>query len=216
MKALPTLIWVAVFSVAFAFVESSVVVYLRALYYPDGFAFPLKLMARHHIVVELVREFATIVMLMAVGIVAGKSRWQRFGYFMIAFALWDIFYYVWLKVILGWPESVFDWDILFLVPLPWIGPVLAPILVSILMIVAGVLIVRREAKARAFRAPPTAWTISLVGTAAILTSFMMDIDATVRMQAPSPYHYELLAAGLLCYVGAMYLTFRKEALKGEG
>jgi hypothetical protein len=36
-----TIIWLAVFSMAMGYLESAVVVYLRKLYYPDGFKFPL-------------------------------------------------------------------------------------------------------------------------------------------------------------------------------
>jgi hypothetical protein len=34
-------VWVVVFSIAFAWVESSVVVYLREIYFDGGFSFPL-------------------------------------------------------------------------------------------------------------------------------------------------------------------------------
>ena len=62
------------------------------------------------------------------------------GYTAIAFGVWDIFYYVFLKIIYDWPKSLFDWDILFLLPLPWWGPVLAPVCIAALMIVWGTLV----------------------------------------------------------------------------
>jgi hypothetical protein len=194
------LIAVVVFGIAFAFVESSVVVYLRALYYPGGFSFPLKLMPSGHAIVEICREVATIVMLVAVGWMAGKSRWSWFGYFMIAFAVWDVFYYVWLKVLLNWPVSIFDWDILFLIPIPWIGPVIAPCLISVLMISSGVFIIRRE-QVSDYRPPLLSWVIGSLGTLVILYSFTRDTDATIDLQLPKPYHYEFLIVGLiLCTV----------------
>ena len=143
MKNLRTIVLVSLFAAAFAFVESSVVVYLRQLFYPTGFAFPLKPMPSWLVMVELAREFATLVMLLTVGMIAGKSSWQRFSYFMVGFGVLDIFYYIWLKLLLNWPASLADWDILFLIPLPWIGPVLAPVLVSLVMIAGAVLIIRR-------------------------------------------------------------------------
>jgi len=85
MKPAGKMLWVALFAVAFALVESSVVVYLRALYYPAGFSFPLRLMEIAHLGVELGREIATIVMLVAIGVIAGRPAWERFGYFLIAF-----------------------------------------------------------------------------------------------------------------------------------
>ncbi len=203
-----TLLSLSLFSVTFAFVEAAVVIYLRTLYYPEGFAFPLKLISADHLVVELAREFATIVMLATAGMLAGRTRWQRFAYFIIAFGLWDIFYYVWLKVAINWPASLFEWDILFLIPLPWIGPVIAPVLISTLMIVAGLFILRWEESGVSFKPPRSAWVLSVAGSAIILYSFMWDIEAGLRAALPEPYRYELLVMGLLCYGAAMMLAFR--------
>lgn len=208
MKTSRTILWITLFSIAFAFVEASVVVYLRAIYYPEGFAFPLKLMSSHHIAVELSREVATIVMLAAAGMLAGKSRWGKFSYFLIAFGVWDIFYYVWLKLTLHWPATLFDWDILFLIPLPWIGPVIAPVLVSFVMIAGGLLMIRREEREGLFRATRLMQLLVLIGTLVILFSFLYDVDATLTLQLPRAYRYELLAMGLLCYAIVLTLVGR--------
>lgn len=202
--------WITFFAIAFAFVESSVVVYLRALYYPQGFSLPLKVISPQHIVIELAREFSTIVMLVAVGALAGATRWQKFSYFIIAFGVWDIFFYVWLKVCINWPASIFDWDILFLLPVPWIGPVLAPALISVLMIIGGILIIRKEAGDGTFHPTKVVWFLAALGAAVVLYSFMYDLDATVKLQVPQPYRYELLAIGLGFYLAGMVAAFRKE------
>jgi hypothetical protein len=118
-----------------ALLESAVVVYLRELYYPNGFVFPLSPMKSVVILTELAREFATIVMLWTIAYVAGRNFSTRFAWFIIGFGIWDIFYYVFLYVFIQWPSSVFEWDILFLIPLPWYGPVIAPCLISVAMIV---------------------------------------------------------------------------------
>ena len=204
-----TLFSLALFSLSFAFVEAAVVVYLRSLYYPEGFAFPLKPISSDHLVVELAREFATIVMLATAGMLAGRTRWQRFAYFIIAFGVWDIFYYVWLKVAINWPASLLEWDILFLIPLLWIGPVIAPVLISTLMIIAGLLILRWEESGVSFQPPRLAWVLSIAGSVIILYSFMRDVAAGVSGALPEPYRYELLAAGLLCFGVAMVTTFRR-------
>jgi len=88
----------------------------------------------HFIVMEWCREASTIIMLVAIGVLASKDLLRRFSYFLYSFAIWDISYYVWLKVVLGWPTSFLTWDLLFLIPVPWIGPVLAPIICSLTMI----------------------------------------------------------------------------------
>ncbi|TET93422.1 MAG: hypothetical protein E3J26_06330, partial [Candidatus Zixiibacteriota bacterium] len=103
------IILILLFGVAMAYVEAMVVVYLRELLYPEGFSFPLKLMPLNLIAMELSRELASIVMLVAVAGITGKKFWERFGYFIILFGIWDIFYYVWLKVTIDWPSSLFDW-----------------------------------------------------------------------------------------------------------
>jgi hypothetical protein len=207
------LFWVIVFSTAFAFVESSVVVYLRALYYPEGFAFPLKLIAQQHLMLELVREMATIVMLVAVGWIAGITPWEKFAYFLVAFGVWDICFYVWLKVILGWPPSIVAWDILFLIPVPWIGPVVAPVLISLLMIVAGVTLALRIARNAYFRPQLWSWILVLGGTGILFWSFMQDTAASLGGSFPQPYRYELLICGLILYgVGFLVACKRKPSI----
>ncbi len=207
-RAAVTLAWVAAFSVAFAFVEASVVIYLRALYYPGGFAFPLKLIPAGYLRVEIAREAATIIMLATVGIIAGWKPWERFGFFLFAFGIWDVAFYAWLLVAAGWPSTLFDWDILFLIPLPWIGPVIAPVAVSAYMILCGGLMVRRSAEERHFRPGALSWVLGFVGTAFILLSFMIDTDAGMRGAMPSPYNYGMLAAGLVAYVAGFLLACR--------
>jgi len=216
MRQLRITIWVLLFAVAFAFVEAAVVVYLRGLYYPGGFTFPLKLVSNQHIAVELAREAATLAMLVTVGILAGRTRWQRTGFFMLAFGVWDLFFYLWLKLVLDWPVTLFDWDILFLIPLPWIGPVIAPVAISVLLVVAGLWIIRTEHQQGVFKPPKLAWALAGVATVVILISFMMDTNATLRLQMPEPYRYELLVVGLVLYIAGMVLSFRRRKGGGEG
>ena len=191
---------VVIFAVAMAYVEAAVVVYLRELYYPEGFALPLKELPEHVTGIEIVREAATLIMLGAVAWIAGKFAWERFGWFIVAFGTWDIFYYVWLKVTLDWPSSLAEWDILFLIPVPWLGPVIAPVLVAIFMVVFGALIALRFSVGKTFTATPVAWAAALVGSGLILYSFMYDTRATLSGSLPQTYPYWLLISGLLCYL----------------
>jgi hypothetical protein len=127
----------ATFGVAMGFFEAVVVVYLRQLFYPGGFAFPLRPMSPGLLSIESLREISTVVMLFAVSILAGSGFLRRFSFFLIIFGVWDIFYYVWLKVLVNWPSTLLDWDVLFLIPVIWIGPVLAPVICSGTMIAFG-------------------------------------------------------------------------------
>lgn len=214
MRTLRTALLVCLFGAAFGFVEASVVDYLRQAYYPEGFAFPLKPGVMPQIVVEIVREISTIIILACIALLAGRTRWQRFSYFLIAFGVWDIFYYVWLKAILNWPASLFDWDILFLIPLPWIGPVISPVLVSLVMIAGGWLIIRKEEKEGKFHPSKSSVIATLLGSALILFSYLRDLNASIHFQFPQPYRYELLILGLICYVIAFVITARKRSAEG--
>ena len=164
---------VAIMAIAMAWLEAAVVMYLRFFidridpYQLD----PLPLIAELG-EIELVREVATLVMLFCVGWLAGRERYSRLGYFLIAFGFWDIFYYVFLRVMGGWPETILDWDILFLLPLPWWGPVLAPVLVSLLMIVFGSLLSTTER--RLIRLAWWSWLAVIVGVFLALFVFMQE------------------------------------------
>jgi len=203
------ILWIAVFAVAFAFVESSVVIYLRAIYYPDGFAFPLRVMGTHHLAVEVLRETATLIMLTAAGALAGRSLWERAGYAMVAFGVWDIFYYVWLLALLGWPRSWSTPDVLFLIPYPWIGPVLAPVIVSVLLIGFGVVLVLLIARQYTFHPGALGWALGAVGVAVVLFTFLGDTGASLHGKLPAPYRYEVLATGLLLCTAAFIVSWRR-------
>ena len=135
---------IILFCVAMAALESAVVVYLRALYYTDGFTVAFKLIDPHILLIEVAREAATLVMLWAIGFLTGKTRRERFAYFLLCFAVWDIFYYIWLKVFIDWPASFFEWDILFLIPVTWLGPVLSPVICSFTMILLATVLLRKR------------------------------------------------------------------------
>jgi hypothetical protein len=155
--------------------------------------------------VELVREAATLVMLLTVGMLAGPTARTRLGYTAVAFGVWDVFYYVFLKVIYDWPTSLFDWDVLFLLPLPWWGPVLAPISIAGLMIVWGTLVTQRAVKPPARSAASTfCWRLNWLGIALALYVFMADalrtvpqgIDAT-RTVLPIDFNWPVFVAALV-------------------
>jgi hypothetical protein len=163
---------VMVFGLAMAWLESACVIYLRTLVdrVQPYQANPLPVNALLSDV-ELWREAATLVMIAAVGCLAGRTNRQRVAYAAIVFGTWDLFYYVFLYVIAGWPRSLFDWDILFLLPLPWWGPVLAPASIALLMIVWGTFTTQSS---RGDQRVGWAWAPASVGIALGLAVFMTD------------------------------------------
>src|SRR5689334_15931561 len=117
------LLWLTVFAAAFGIVEGSVVVYLRKIYYPGEMTlFPLKNFEPAIFSVELLREAATMLMLFAIAAAAFPKSILRFAGFIWGFAVWDIVYYILLKLSLGWPAGFFEWDVLFLIPVVWASP----------------------------------------------------------------------------------------------
>lgn len=131
-----------VFALAFGWIEASVVVYLRAISQPElgviaGFQFPLVSVPAHLAAVEIVREACTLFVLGAVAWLAGRRLADRMGAFLLLFGLWDLTYYAGLWLVLGWPDSLTAWDILFLIPLPWVAPVWAPATVAGVFVIAG-------------------------------------------------------------------------------
>lgn len=198
-----------------AFVEAGVVIYLRDLYYPEGFAFPLNIITKSHFTVEIGREAATIFMLISMAALSGKRFWEKFAYFLICFGFWDIFYYIWLKIAIGWPSSLLDWDILFLIPLPWIAPVIAPVTIAIIMILTGLFIILIFKKGYNFQPSSLAWVLTMIGTVLILYSFMRDIGAGLHQHIPLPYRYEVLIAGEILYLLAIFFAWRNTVYKSS-
>lgn len=175
------------FALAFAFIESAVVVYLRELYYPEGFVFPWKLMPLKIFLVEIGRELSTLIVLFIVGYLSGEKISEKFAYFFYSFATWDIFFYSWLKVFLNWPESFFTWDILFLIPVPWSAPVITPIIVSLTLIIFSLTIVY-------FNERNLAWRINLLSSLLLLlsiglgfVSFIWNFPILIRQGIPSRF-----------------------------
>jgi hypothetical protein len=171
---LKTLFVIVIFSIAMAALESAVVVYLRALYYPDGFTVALRMIDQKILLIEIAREFATLFMLAGVGWLAGNNFKDRFAYFLLSFAVWDIFYYVWLKVFIDWPSSLLEWDILFLIPITWLGPVLAPVICSVTMILLSILIIRSSRPLT-----PGLWGLLVCGSMVILYTFLKDYGSII-------------------------------------
>jgi len=147
------LLFATFFALAFGFVEAAVVVYLRAasgllpgyigtlsevqrlgsraLYPPNIVQFPQSLLT-----VEVMREGATLVMLVSIAMLAAARARERWAIFLWTFALWDITYYAGLWATIRWPASLTDLDVLFLIPVPWMAQVWFPILVSVLTLIA--------------------------------------------------------------------------------
>jgi hypothetical protein len=213
---------VVVFAIAMAWVESAAVYYLRSMihrlepYQPN----PLPIVSGFG-TAEMIREAATLIMLAAVGVLAGSTWRARAGYGAIAFGVWDIFYYVFLKVLCGWPHSFLDWDILFLLPLPWWGPVLAPVLISVLMISWGTLVITSDGHP-AVPLRGLAWLLNLLGITLALYTFMADaigvagqgVDV-LRNLLPKQFNWQLFGLALLLMTAPVIHVWRRRRVGEE-
>jgi len=202
-------VWLTVFAVAMGFLEAIVVVYLRMIYYPEGFDFPLALIPPEVLSIEWVREIATLVMLGGVGIIAGRNNLQRLFYALFAFGVWDIFYYMALKIFLAWPASLLTWDLLFLIPIPWLGPVLAPVICSVTMIIMAVVIIGKQERGYTVRPSLTDWVLIYGGAAVILYTFLIDyslliIDSGILSSGSTPADAETLFSMINQYIPDRY------------
>ena len=222
-EALWRWIWVVTFAIGFGWVEGSVVVYLREIYFDGLFYFPIVVNWQNgkHVLdylmrIELGREIATIIILVAVGCAAGKTAWQKFSFFMIGFGIWDIFYYIWLWVMVGWPKSLMTWDLLFFIPLPWVGPVITPILIALAMTVAGSFIFYYDNEGVKFRLHWYDWVIELGCGLLMIVAFCWDWknimrlpDGIERSGIPNPFVWWLYLPAYLLAVVYFSLRLRQ-------
>lgn len=202
-------VWLVIFAVAMGLVEGVVVIYVRELYYPEGFAFPLKLLPAPLLNAEMIREAATLIMLVAVGIIAGRNSLQKLFYFLFVFGVWDITYYGALKLLLSWPPSLLTRDLLFLIPVSWMGPVLAPLINSLTMILIALLLIGRQEKGYYVRMRLPDWILMIGGALIILYTYLADYlqlvwRSGILSPARSPEATERLTEMVSSYIPGHY------------
>jgi len=150
-------------------------------------------------------------MLLCIGWIAGETFQSRVGFTFITFGLWDIFYYVWLRIFIGWPQSILEPDLLFLIPLPWWGPVLAPVLIALLMVIGGIFAVIKVEKNGPLHIDAWSWVCLITGVLILLYTFMADAlialpaDAsTLSSLKPSQFNWPVYFLGFSLSVIALW------------
>jgi hypothetical protein len=214
--------------IAFGCVEAGVVLCLRSAYeklhqqdYPQrqtGDLLPLVPLERLQAeglsltpqpATEYVREAATLLLLAAIALAVGRNVRQGLAAFVFVFGVWDLSYYAFLKAYLDWPSSLFTWDILFLLPVPWVAPVLAPCLAAAVMAIAGVLVLAREAAGRPVRAAWYHWLGMAAGGVLVVLAFCWDHENISAGGTPNPFHWPLFGLGLGLGVAAFGHALRR-------
>lgn len=141
--------FLTLFGISFGYLEAIVVVYIRKILPLDAFehihsvSLVSNFLIKHKMLfIEQTREVSTIIILLSIAILAGTRLKERIAYFLWIFGIWDIFYYLFLYLWLKWPKSLLEFDILFLIPYPWVAPWILPIGCSVLFLWTAVLLLK--------------------------------------------------------------------------
>lgn len=206
---------VVAYAIAMAYVESAVVVYLRAAYGVEtGDVFPLRAPVNGDpfVAIEVGREAATLVMLAAVGGLAGRGALERLAWAAVAFGVWDIGYYGWLNVFSGWPPSLETWDILFLIPVPWSGPVWAPVVVSLALVAFGLMGAARLRSGRHIALTRRQAAGALIGGMLVILSFTIDGGRILAGEVPTTFAWPVFALGMAVAAASSWSAIRSGGL----
>jgi hypothetical protein len=214
-----------IFGAAFGYVEAAVVAYLRSIYTPlrahfysgnPGEIFPLlsleqlRTLGPEHLArlkIESGRELATLLMLAGAAMIAARSLREWVATFLVCFGVWDITFYLFLKLLIKWPASLLTWDILFLLPVPWTAPVIAPMIASLSMVGSGFLLLWREYTDKPVHMTGLRWILIVLGGVLIFIAFVWDFRNTASGGNPNPFNWMLFiigeAIGLLSFFSSL-------------
>lgn len=232
VSLLPRLACAGVLAVTLAYTEACVVVYLREVIAPiRRVQFPsvvhevLPLLTTQHLadagvqfprllIVEVTREITPILVLLAMAWGLRRRKGELVGFFLLGFGVWDIFYYVFLKILLGWPASLATWDVLFLIPTAWVAPVWAPLVVAATLVLTGLAILYRAGGRPARNPSLPAWFMVALGTGLILTSFFL--RTSQAFHSVPRFDWAWFLAGWVIGVGGLVWLLRPERPSRRG
>jgi hypothetical protein len=216
-----------ILAVALAYTEACIVVYLRqaiaplrSVHFPAAASEPLPLLTLQQLreggdvyprllVTEIAREITPLVVLLAAGWALARRKGQLAAFFLFGFGVWDIFYYVFLKILLGWPASLGTWDVLYLISTAWVAPVWAPLTVAATLVLAGASALYRGER-RSGRLAFLAWSAIAAGTALVLTSFFLRTGEAFG-SVPSKFDWPIFLCGWAMGVAGIVLLLRRSS-----
>ncbi len=206
------LLCVTLFAIAMGFLEAICVVYIREKLFSPGTDTQEIIAQLGHFGIEHVREVCTIVMLLTVAWIAGFNARTRTAMFFLMFGIWDITYYIGLRVFTGWPASLLDWDCLFLIPDPWFSPVLAPVLISVYLVVSCVLLILREISGSSLRLTRVVLSLQTVGFGLWYWSFLKDSDIIMTGgYSGVEYSWFLFLGGMVFVLFGLIVAMRQRS-----
>lgn len=208
------LFWLTLFAIAMAHVEASLVIYLRNLYYPENplSLFPIVPLSHRHLLIEIVRELATIVMLLSVSMLSARGPIRVFASFVYLFGTWDLLYYLWLKLMIGWPVDWLEWDVLFLLPWPWLAPWITAASIAMLFSIWGGWVLLATPRMGFTR---TALALFSAGALLALAAFLLPAlpllpegEEAMRNFVPNGFAWVLYLPGLLMMTAGLWHVAR--------
>ncbi len=204
----------ALVAVAFGIVEGSLVTVYRLWLDPRAEAFPLVALPAAVAGLERLREAATLILLTSVATLAAKLPSARFAAFLFLFGIWDLVYYATLRLTLGWPDGLGTWDLLFLLPVPWLAPVYAPLSIALVMIGVGIVTLRHTQRHAAFDVQPIHVAAGVLGGLACIWSFVESENARALRSLPPRYAFEWLVLGLGIGIAGFVDAARRNRRRG--
>jgi len=198
-----------IFAFTMGFFEAAAVVYLRRLWMLGEFDPATMSLSNRLVLTEVLRETASLGMIAVVACLAGRRGIDRLAHAALIFGIWDILYYLFLHVLIGWPASPFDWDILFLIPRPWVGPVLAPFLVSAALVTGGLIVVLRESSGRPVAPGALSWAGAIVGGAIVVGSFLAPEVPRSATDSSSGFSWAIFLTGIAIAMAGFAHSLRR-------
>ena len=202
------LISVSMFAIAMGLLEAICVVYIRKIIFPPDGNITNTPISEFNFTLEAIRETMTIIMLTTTSILAAFNWRTRLAMFFLAFGIWDIFYYIGLKIFLDWPISIMDWDTLFLIPVAWYSPVLVPVLISTYFIFGSIFIILHEGNGTKLKFCFSVVLLQFLGFLVWFYSFIKD-SAIISENGyiNVKYSWVLFILGLALGVGSLTIAF---------
>lgn len=203
--------WLFLFAITMAYMEATIVIYLRELYYPDNLLalFPLKLMTSTHFAIELGRESAAMLMIISVAMLVERGFTRCFAVYCYVMGVWDLFYYIWLKLLIDWPTAWLEWDVLFLIPWIWLGPWICPAVIALLFVGWGLFVIRRDSTDSPIQFSRWNGVLFVLGATCGLASFLQPalpyLNNPVLLEGymPGQFNWSLYVAGTLLMAGGL-------------
>ena len=202
------LIYVSLFAIAMGILEAICVVYIRKIIFPpDGNITNIPI-SNFNFTLEAIRESMTIIMITTLSILAAFNWRTRLATFFLAFGIWDIFYYVGLKIFLDWPATIMDWDTLFLIPVAWYSPIIIPVLISTYFIIGSIFIIINEGNGTKLKFSFSVVLLQFLGFVVWFYSFIKDSALISKSGYTNiEYSWALFFLGLIFGISSLIAAF---------